>query len=180
MLVQIHMETNDQTRKGRVIIEGNHATIIFERVMRHAPELVWQAITNPEDLKKWLMCSSAKIEGQVGGSVEMFAGPAQFHVTGKVLAWDPPRMYAHEWKVAPSALMPQGEDAICRYELIPQGSHTLLKITYERLTQQTSRGFAPGTHVLLDRMEAQLDKTPLPDWMKRFGELQSIYPAWSN
>src|SRR5690349_21131265 len=114
MLLKKHMETNDKSRKGQVIIEGSHATILFERVLRHAPELVWEAITNPDDLKKWLMCSSAKIEGRVGGKIEMVAGPAQFHVTGKILAWDPQRIFAYEWKVAPGPNMPQGEDAIFR------------------------------------------------------------------
>ena len=172
--------TEDQARKGHVTIEGDHATIVFKRLLKHAPESVWDAITKPEELKEWLFCSSARIEGRRGGEVEMFAGPGQFHVKGKVLAWDPPRVYEHEWKVAPVPAMPDGEDAIFRYELALQGSDTLLTVTYRRLTQQTARGFAPGGHVLLDRLEAQLDGTPLPGWMPRFEELLARYPEWSK
>jgi hypothetical protein len=101
-------------------------------------------------------------------------------VKGKVLAWDPPRVYEHEWKVAPVQEMPNGEDAIFRYELTPQGEHTLLTVTYRRLTANTAHGFAPGTHVLLDRLEAQLDQQPLPAWMPRFSEIMSLYPAWQK
>ncbi len=173
-------KSNAGARKGRVIIEGDHATIIFERLLHHAPELVWDAITDPTELKEWLMCSSAKIDGRTGGSVEMVSGPAQFHVTGKILTWDPPRVYEHEWKVAAVPHMPNGEDAIFRYELVPQGEDTLLTVTYRRLTAATARGFAPGTHVLLDRLEAQLDQVPLPGWMPLFEEVQPLYPAWSN
>jgi len=171
---------DDNHRKGEVIIEGDHATIIFKRILRHAPELVWDAITNPDELKEWLMCSSAKIEGRTGGTVEMVSGPAQFRVKGKILAWEPPRIYEHEWKVDPVPEMPNGEDAVFRYELTPHGSNTLLTVTYRRLTQQTARGFAPGTHLLLDRLEAQLNKDLLPSWIQRFEELQTEYPEWKR
>lgn len=172
--------SNDNSRKGKVVIEGNHATITFKRILRHAPELVWNAITNPDELKEWLMCSSAKIEGKTGGMVEMVAGPAQYHIRGKILTWDPPRVYEHEWRVDPVPEMPNGENAIFRYELIPQGEATLLTVTYRRITRETANGFAPGTHILLDRLEAQLNGNPLPNWMKRFEELRTVYPEWKR
>jgi hypothetical protein len=64
--------------------------------------------------------------------------------------------------------------------LTPQGEATLLTVTYQRLTMNSARGFAPGGHVLLDRLEAQLDGKPLPDWMPRFQELMVNYPAWQK
>jgi uncharacterized protein YndB with AHSA1/START domain len=173
-------ESHAGSRKGQIIPEGDHVTIIFKRLLRHPPESVWEAITDPAELKEWLMCSSAKIEPRAGGTMEMVAGPAQFHVKGKVLIWDPPRIYEHEWKVAPVPEMPNGEDAIFRYELFPKGDHTMLTVTYRRLTPQTARGFAPGTHVLLDRLEAQLNQERLPDWMPRFSELMADYPEWQK
>lgn len=172
--------SDDASRVGEVFIEGDHATIVFKRVLRHRPELVWDAITNPTELAGWLMCSSARIDGRVGGTVDMVAGPAQFHVSGKVLTWDPPRVFAHEWKVAPVPPMPQGEDAVFRYELTPEGDHTLLTVEYRRMTRNTAAGFAPGTHVLLDRLEAQLGKQAMPSWMPRFEELRALYPQWKK
>ena len=169
----------DRARAGTVRIDGNFATIVFTRVLRHAPEVVWRAITDPAELKHWLMCSSATIEGKTGGCVAMVSGPAQFQISGAILAWDPLRVYEHEWTVAPTAHMPAGENAIFRYELVPQGAHTQLTVTYRRLSAATARGFAPGTHLLLDRLEAQLGKDALPGWMPRFDELRALYPAWS-
>jgi uncharacterized protein YndB with AHSA1/START domain len=170
----------DRSRKGQVLVEGDYATITFQRTLRHAPELVWEAITNPRELKEWLMCSSATIEGRTGGTIEMVAGPAQFHVKGKILTWDPPRVFEYEWKVSPVPEMPRGEDAIFRYELTQQEGSTLLTVTYRHITKQTAYGFAPGTHVLLDRLEAQLDEESLPDWMTRFTEARRLYPGWSK
>jgi uncharacterized protein YndB with AHSA1/START domain len=172
--------TSDDSRRGTIIPDGEFATVVFKRILGHEPERVWEAITNPEDLKQWLFCTSAKIDGRPGGSVEMLAGPAQFHVTGKILTWDPPRVYEHEWNVKPGTEMPKGENAVFRYELERRGTQTVLTVTYRRLTANTARGFAPGGQVLLDRLEAQLDGTPLPDWMPRFQELLAQYPAWQK
>jgi hypothetical protein len=84
----------------------------------------------------------------------MVAGPAQFHVKGKILTWQPPRVFEYEWKVSPVPEMPRGEDFIFRYELTQQEGSTLLTITYRHITKQTAYGFAPGTHVLLDRLRS--------------------------
>lgn len=173
-------QIEDAARKGELIIDGDYATIVFKRVLRHSAQAVWDAITTPQELKEWLMCSSARIDGRAGGSVEMVSGPAQFHVTGKILTWDPPRVFEHEWKVAPVGPMPKGENAVFRYELTAQGEKTLLTVTYRKLTRQTAGGFAPGTHVLLDRLEAQLDGEPLPQWMPRFETLMALYPQWQK
>jgi uncharacterized protein YndB with AHSA1/START domain len=159
---------------GKVILEGDHATLVFERRLRHPPEAVWKAITEPEQLAKWYM-TKARIEGKVGGMIDFWSGISQFHVTGKVLSWDPPHLFEFEWIVEPRRELPKGEQAVIRWELIPDGDETLLKLTHSHLTRQTSMGFSSGTHAFLDRLEAQLDKTPLPDFVERVEEMRSSY-----
>ena len=110
----------------------------------------------------------------------MVSGPGQYRSKGQILRWDPPNVFEYEWKVAPVPEMPLGEDAIFRFELTPDGDSTLLTLTYRRITKRTARGFTPGTHVLLDRLQAQLDKQPLPGWMPRFADVQSLYPSWNH
>ena len=168
------------TGRGRLTVDGDVATLVFERVLHHAPELVWDAIATPEGLKEWLMCSEATIDGRAGGRIEMVSGPAGYRSTGKILIWDPPRVLEYEWKVAPVPEMPLGEDAVFRYELTPQPSSTRLTVTYRRITARTARGFLPGLHAFLDRLAAQLDGDPLPDWLARFGELRGHYPEWTE
>jgi len=172
---------NDHTsRKGQLVLEGDTATLIFRRVLHHAPAQVWDAIATPEGLKEWLMCSEARIDGRNDGIIETVSGPPRYRSRGKILTWDPPHVFEYEWKVAPVGEMPLGQNAIFRYELTPQGSSTLLTVTYRRLTKQSAPGFLPGTHAFLDRLEAQLDEEPLPDWTSRFTELLSQYPAWTK
>jgi hypothetical protein len=96
------------------------------------------------------------------------------------LVWDPPRVLEYEWNVAPVPEMPRGEQAIFRYELTPDGDSTRLLVVYRRLTRQSAGGFLPGLHAFLDRLDAQLDGRPAPDWATRFAELRSEYPEWSG
>lgn len=167
-------------REGTLEEDGEHATLTFRRVYRHRPEHVWDAISTPEGLRAWLLCTHAVIEPWVGGRIELVSGPPQYQSTGTILAWDPPHLLEYEWNVAPVPEMPEGEHAIFRYELTPAGDATQLCVTYRRITRATARGFLPGLHAFLDRLEAQLDGRALPDWNQRFGELLAEYPEWSG
>ena len=167
-------------RRGTLVEDGEYATLTFHRVYRHAPEHVWDAIATPEGLREGLMCTHAVIEGHVGGRIELVSGPAGYDSTGKILAWEPPRVLEYEWNVGPVPEMPRGEHAIFRYELTPAGDSTHVLVTYRRITNRTARGFLPGLHTILDRLEAQLDGRALPEWMQRFAELRGEYPEWSS
>ncbi len=166
--------------RGVLTEDGGYATLTFHRVYRHALEHVWEAIATPEGLREWLMCKRAVIEQKVGGRIELVSGPFGYHSIGKILTWDPPRLLEYEWNVAPVPEMPRGEHAIFRYELRPDGDSTFLTVTYRRITNQTARGFLPGLHAFLDRLEAQLDGHILPDWLQRFTALAAQYPEWGG
>lgn len=167
-------------RKGTLVEDGAFATLTFRRVYPHSLEHVWAAISTPEGLRGWLSCSHAVIDARVGGTIEMVSGPARYHSTGAILAWQPPRLLEYEWNVAPVPEMPGGERAIFRFELTPDGAATHLLVTYRRITRQTARGFLPGVHAFLDRLEAQLHGRPMPDWLQRMGELGAEYPDWNG
>ena len=43
-------KTLDPRSKGTVAIEGEYATLRYERRLSHPREVVWKAITDPKDL----------------------------------------------------------------------------------------------------------------------------------
>jgi uncharacterized protein YndB with AHSA1/START domain len=169
-------------RRGTLLEDddGDGVTLTFRRVYRHAPEHVWDAIATPEGLRAWLMCTHAVIDARAGGRFDLVSGPPGYHSTGKILVWEPPRVLEYEWNVERVPEMPRGEHAIFRYELTPDADATRLVVTYRRITKRTARGFLPGLHAFLDRLEAQLDGCALPDWTQRFAELRAEYPEWSG
>lgn len=170
--------------EGALAVDGDFATLTFRRTYPHSAAHVWEAISTPEGLRGWMLCTHALIDNRVGGRIELVSGPPGYRSSGAILAWEPPRLLEYEWNIAPVPEMPRGERAVFRFELTPEngpdGESTHLLVTYSRITAQTARGFLPGVHTFLDRLEAQLDGAPLPDWLTRFGEVRGEYPEWSE
>jgi uncharacterized protein YndB with AHSA1/START domain len=162
------------SRAGKLTFEGDYATLMFERRFRHPVQVVWEALTEPEHLARWYM-TRARLEAREGGTLEYWSGPAQYYVTGKILVWQPPRIFEHEWNVEPRKELPKGERSIVRWELTPDGDGTILRITHRRLTRPTALGFVAGIHAFLDRLENELDGTPLTDWAARVAEVRANY-----
>jgi uncharacterized protein YndB with AHSA1/START domain len=153
-------------------VEGNHATLSFRRRLKHPIATVWAAITNAEQRAHWL--GATTIDGRVGGTIETIAeGPPvprkQRIIRGRILIWDPPRIFEHEWN---QLLV---EKSVVRYELVSDGDATILTFTHRGLSLPNAKGYGPGTHAYLDRLEALLSAADLPDWKQWYGEVQRAY-----
>jgi len=164
---------------GTVSYEGGSATLTFERHIRHRIEDVWDALTGSEHLERWYM-SKAIIEGRKDGRIELWSGTAQVHVTGRILTWEPPRVFEHERTMEPRKGIPSGERSIIRWELTPEAGGTRLRLTHTRLAPQMAVQIAPATHALLDRLENELDHAPLTVLPRRIAEVRSLYPPPSG
>ncbi|HEY5226915.1 MAG TPA: SRPBCC family protein [Opitutaceae bacterium] len=172
--------SNHNLLNGELTYDGDFARLFYQRRLPYPRERVWAALTDPEQVKKWLMATSVAIDGRPGGSLDTVAGPSQIRATGKILTWDPPRAYEYEWVVEPREELPKGENSFVRWELADVGGETVLTLEHRRLTRATGSGFAAGWHAFLDRLAALVDGRPLPDWIKRFTELQRDYPGWEK
>jgi uncharacterized protein YndB with AHSA1/START domain len=162
-------------RFGELVIDGEGATMTFVRHLPYPIEAVWSAIADPEQRASWF--GETTIEGRAGGTIEMVPHetpiPAeQKRMTGRILVWDPPHVLEHEWK---QAIV---EDGVVRYELVRDGEGTMLRFSHRGLGVRNAKGFMPGTHAFLDRLEAHLGSTSLPGWMERYREVAPHYPAW--
>lgn len=90
-------------------------------------------------------------------------------MTGRILAWDPPYVLEHEWQ---QSII---EDSVVRYELARDDAGTVLRFTHRGLGVRNARGFTPGTHAYLDRLESYLAGTPRPSWNDRYDEVSAHY-----
>ncbi|ATL70813.1 SRPBCC family protein [Nocardia terpenica] len=140
---------------GSIEREGDRLTLTFRRRLDHPIEAVWSALTEPEQIGQWF--SAAKVDGRVDGRV-WFAGPRDRTVTGRILAWDPPYVFSHEWHNPPLL------DSVVRYELETDGHATILTVRHSRFDPNHARGYLPGLHAYLDRLAAHLDGSEVPDW----------------
>lgn len=159
--------------EGRLTVEGDRAVLVFERRLAHPPEAVWAALTEPVHRDRWMGRSA--VDGRVGGTIETVAsGPALppdvKRMTGRIMVWDPPHVFEHEWN---QAIV---EPGVVRYELTPDGDGTLLTFTHRGLGTPNANGFRPGTQAFLDRLQAHLDGRPLPNWADRYRDIAGVSP----
>src|SRR5207244_5577555 len=112
------MTTSHTPRAGTLTFVGEYATLAFERRIPHPVQVVWEAFTEPEHLARWYM-TKAVIDGRTGGSIDFRIGPAQLHVTGRILVWEAPHVFDCEWKLNPGGRVPMVLHARVRCELRP-------------------------------------------------------------
>ncbi len=172
------MEGEDSSVTGGVSFVGDKATLTFQCRLAHPPEAVWAALTDPKQLWIWYM-SQVSIDGRLGGLVDFVSGAGKLRATGRILAWDPPRLLEYEWKVKPRPEMPSGEDTVVRWELEREGRETVLRLTHRNLTRMKAVGAAPFTHAVLERLAAHLDGQPFQDFGRRVAEVQKQYDSRS-
>jgi len=161
------------TRPGpaTITVEAGYATLEFRRFLRHSPSEIWEALTKPELIRQWFL-TEVRAQERVGGKIDLETGPDRVHATGRIRAWDPPRLYEYEWNTSDKNHPFPGERSVIRWELTPRGEGTLLVLTHRDLTTRTARVFGHGIPAFLDRLEALLDGRPLGDREPRFGTLR--------
>jgi uncharacterized protein YndB with AHSA1/START domain len=153
--------------------DGNPA-LRFERVLRHAPERVWRALTEPEQESAWHP-TPARFEPRVGGRVEYVPGG---HVAdmpdGEVTDYDPPRLLGYTWTADGV------ESNHLRFEIRPHDEGSVLTLIHSFEDRLKSARDGAGWHVCLDALAGSLDgpsPAPLhgPDSPGRWPSLNTEY-----
>jgi uncharacterized protein YndB with AHSA1/START domain len=129
---------------GTLLTEGVRPAVRLERHLPDPPSLVWQAITDREQLRSWFPCDVAVAGGKWEPGVSITFGfpadVADMTITGEVLAVDEPKMLAYTW----------GEEVL-RFELHPEDGGTRLVLIDELPAGSAARN-AAGWEVCLDRL----------------------------
>src|SRR4029453_8632082 len=58
------------------------------------PEEVWEAVASGPGISAWFV--PAKVDGRVGGTVELDFGPGYGSQAARITTWDPPRRFVAE------------------------------------------------------------------------------------
>lgn len=150
---------------GKIVVTEVGYRLAFTRDLPASAERVWRMLTDPADRATWLF--DGIIEPRVGGVVDLF--DCDHHVTGRVIAWDPPNLLALTWS-SPDA--PQGE---VRFELTDSTPETCrLRVVHSAGCDARPRSLAAGWHAMLDQLHLGLAGTP-PDDSASFDDLVRDY-----
>ncbi len=141
-----------------LIVERPRPAVRLERQLSDPPAVVWQALTEREQLRAWFPCDVIVNGGRwvVGATIEFPFPPDVIEMTlhGEVLAVDEPNQLSFTW----------GEDAL-HFELVPDGLGTRLVLINELPASAAARN-AAGWETCLDRL-AGLESSA-DHWQPRF------------
>jgi uncharacterized protein YndB with AHSA1/START domain len=151
--------------------EGERWTLVLVRELRHSPEKVWNALTDPAQLREWAPFDADGNLGAAGRTVKLTTvGAPQLHVTEtRVTRADAPKTLVYNWG---------GNDM--RWELEAAGAGTRLTLWTSIPRAYIAMG-AAGWHICLDVLDHWLGDTPIgrivgPDamtfdgWQRLHGE----------
>jgi uncharacterized protein YndB with AHSA1/START domain len=144
--------------------DGQKWTLILVRELRHSPEKVWLALTDPGHLHEWAPFDADRSLGTVGRTVKLTTvGAPALHVTETtVTRADAPEVLEYNWG---------GFDM--RWELEAFGNGTRLTLWTNIDCRFISMG-AAGWHICFDVLDHLLSGTPIgrivgPEAMKFSG-----------
>ena len=144
--------------------EGDKWTLILVRELRHPPEKVWQALTDPAHLREWAPFDADRSLGTAGNTVKLTTvGAPTLHVTETtVTRADAPELLEYKWG---------GFDM--RWKLEASGGGTRLTLWTNIGHRYIAMG-AAGWHICFDVLDRLLAGSPIgriagPEAMKFAG-----------
>jgi len=134
-----------QVLKGQVQNDKDKWTLILVRELRHSPEKVWQALTDPAQLREWAPFVADGSLGTVGATVNLTWVGTPTPVETKVTRADAPK------------LLEYGD---IRWELEGFGEGTRLTL-WHSIDRRFIAWGAAGWHIAFDVLDRLLNGTPI-------------------
>jgi len=128
--------------------DGAKWTLILVRELRHSPEKVWQALTDPAHLRDW---APFEVDGSMGavGTVHLTWAGTPRAIETRVTRADAPKVLEYT---------SGGNDT--RWELEPSAAGTRLTL-WTKLDRRFISMGAAGWHIALDTLDYLLSGTPI-------------------
>lgn len=159
---------------ARIEKDGENWTLVLVRKLRHPPDKVWQALTDPAHLCEWAPFDSDKSLGRAGVTAKLSTVGAPTPQVSETIVTraDAPKTLEYKWG---------GNDLRWSLEAVDGGTRLTLWHNIDR--RFISMG-AAGWHVCLDVLERLLSGQPIgrlvgQDAMK-FGGWQRLNADYAN
>jgi uncharacterized protein YndB with AHSA1/START domain len=144
---------------ARVEKDGEKWTLVLVRELRHSPDKIWKALTDPAQLREWAPFEADRSLATTGTTVKLTTVGAPMVSETKVMRAEPNKILEYNWG---------GGDV--RWELEPQGNGTRLTLWANIDRRYIAMG-AAGWHICIDVMDHLLSGDPIgriagPETMK--------------
>jgi uncharacterized protein YndB with AHSA1/START domain len=154
-----------------VLPSADRWTLVFVKNLRHPPEKVWAALTEPEQLGRWAPYTADRDLASTGeATLTMIDGDTSQDLRASVVRAEPPLLLEHTW----------GDDLL-RWELTATTTGTRLTLRHTLDDREWAPKVAAGWHLCLVVADRLLDGQPIDpirgEDARRFGwdELNERY-----
>jgi uncharacterized protein YndB with AHSA1/START domain len=139
------------TTSARIEKDGEKWTLVLVRELRHPPRTVWEALTDPAELREWAPFDASASLATVGSRVQLTTvGAPTLHVTETtVTRAEAPKMLEYNWG---------GFDM--RWQLEALGGGTRLTL-WTNIDRRFIAMGAAGWHICFDVLDQLLGGTPI-------------------
>lgn len=129
---------------------GEQWQLVFVRDLKHPPEKVWAALTQPDNLSRWAPYTADRDLGSTGAAtLSMIDGLSHEDMKAEVTLAEPTSVLQYSW----------GDDVL-RWQLEPTEAGTQLTLLHTLQDKEWMPKVAAGWHMCLDVAELLLDGTP--------------------
>jgi uncharacterized protein YndB with AHSA1/START domain len=174
-MIDLHQYTPGQAFGAQIRKDGEEKwTLILVRQLRHSPEKVWEALTDPAQLREWAPFDADGSLGAAGNKVKLTTvGAPALHVTeARVTRSDAPEVLEYNWG-----------DHEMRWELEASGSGTRLTLWAQIGRRFIAMG-AAGWHVAFDVLDRLLSGNPMGRFVgpeaRKFGGFQRLIGEYAK
>ncbi|TCO65906.1 SRPBCC family protein [Actinocrispum wychmicini] len=130
---------------------GDRWTLVFVRDLKHPPDKVWGALTQPDQLTRWAPYTADRDLGGTGGAVlTMIDDESSVDLPAEVIHAEPAKLLEYSW----------GDDLL-RWELAATDTGTQLTLLHTVRDKDMVPKIAAGWHLCLDVADHLLDGDPI-------------------
>lgn len=130
--------------------DGEQWTLVLVKELRHRPERVWEALTDPQQLHEWAPFDADRNLAAPGPvNLATVGAPPEYTRESSVTRAEAPRLLEFQWG-----------DSDTRWELEPNGEGTRLTL-WTRIDRRFIAMGAAGWHVCLDVLDGLLAGAPI-------------------
>lgn len=138
---------------------------VYTIYIASTPEKVWEALTSAEFSKQYFFGSAVEVEPRLGGAFIVRTPDGALHISGEVLAYDPPRKLSVTFNVNWPELIEKLGPTLVTYEIEPAGEAVRLTMSegHDRpLSDDILSGGRTGWPAILSGLKSLLETGKAP------------------
>ncbi len=151
---------------GLLTVIAHSEDVVYTQEIRVsvAPDVVWNALVNPEIVKTYHMAPLQKIELKEGGEIVYGRGD-KVMISGRITQMEPNVKLTHTFHFGPQNHpgTEKDDDTVVTYDIRKDAGETVLKLTHSGFTEknQSYTNITGGWPFILKKLKSTLETKPV-------------------